>query len=151
MNRFTRTLSRTVATAAVLIASATPAFASGSGGGGGGATTSSCAGLTAAMTASVSPAGYWQVSGKTATACDSNASLDVSFTDATPADGCTLTIPTFHNATYFKYGVRPVSRYASGYIYSSGTCAGTTRTISATLVDRSTGIVYGTSSTTWNP
>ena len=153
MHRFTRTLGRSIATAAVLVASAAPAFASGSGGGGGGGgggtTSSSCGGLTAAVTASVSPAGYWQVTGKTATACDSNAGLDVVFADVSPADGCTLTIPTFHNASYFKYGVRPVSRYASGYIYGAASCVGTTRTITATLVDRFSGVVYGNSSTTW--
>lgn len=141
--------------ALAMAASGSAAMASGSSGGGavgGGSVTTPgpCGNLTVAITASVSPAGYWQASGKTETSCDSTPGLRIKFVDATPADSCTVVIPDFVNASYFKYGVRPISRYASGYIWSSPECVGSPRTINATLYSTA-GAVLSTASTTWTP
>jgi hypothetical protein len=122
--------------AAIMFAAASPAMAAGGsgGGGGGGGTTAAapkpCGNL--ALTTSLTSLGAPQVSGSTEKTCDGLTGLVIRFTDATPAAGCSLTIPDFIGATYFKYGVRPPSRYASG-IYAYGTCAGTSHSLSATL------------------
>jgi hypothetical protein len=120
-----------------MFVAASPAMAAGGSGGGGAggggataATPKSCGNLT--LTTSLSSLGAPQVSGSTEKTCDGLTGLVIRFTDTTPAEGCSLTIPNFIGATYFKYGVRPPSRYASG-IYAYGACAGTSHTLSATL------------------
>ena len=129
-----------------------PALASGgssSGGGGtvGGSVTSpaQCGNLSIGVL--LNTLGYWEATGKTATSCD-GLPVAISFSDSTPSDGCAVTIPTFFGLTYFKYGVRPPSRYASR-VYATGACSGTSRTIDATLTDRVTGAILSTASTTW--
>jgi hypothetical protein len=118
----------------VASSSAMAAGGSGGGGGGGGGTTATapmpCGNLT--LTTSLNSLGTPQVSGTTEKSCDGLTGLVIRFTDTTPAANCSLAIPDFIGATYFKYGVRPPSRYASG-IYAYGTCAATSHSLSATL------------------
>jgi hypothetical protein len=140
-----------------------PAFAAGGSGGGGGTgggtgggggaggggtvVVAPCGNLTVSV-ARNSTAGYMEAVGTTNKSCD-GLPVNISFVDATPADACTVIIPTFVGLSYFKYGVHPPSRYGSGPIYTSGSCTGTSRQIEATLYDRTTGVVISTASTTW--
>ena len=141
---------RTVlASVALVAASSAPALASGGSGGGsgGGSTTPAvCGDLTVGV--AISTTGGWQITGKTSTACD-GLPVAIRFNDATPAADCTLTAPTFFGATYFKYGVRPPSRYASTLYWYGTSCSGSSHTIDATLYDRNTGAVLSSASTTW--
>jgi hypothetical protein len=136
--------------AAIMFVASSPAMASGgSGGGGGGATATAtapkpCGNLT--LTTSLTSLGTPQVSGSTEKSCDGLTGLVIRFTDTTLSDGCSLTIPNFIGATYFKYGVRPPSRYASG-IYAYGACAGTSHSLSATL--SLNGVDLSTATTTY--
>ncbi len=146
MTRFLRTALVSVALAATASA---PALASGSGGGGGGGgstTSAACGNLTVGVT--ISTAGGWQIGGKTSTVCD-GLPVAISFNDSTPQADCTVNAATFMGATYFKYGVRPPSRYASTVYLSGNSCSGSSHTIDATLSDRNTGAVLSTASTTW--
>ena len=140
--------------AVAVLASGSAAFASGSSGGGGGATTATtvapatCGGLTVAVTQNASPA-YWQASGKTTKACDGHTEYSIRFSDVSTADSCVMGIPQFNGATYFKYSVRPMSRYASNAIYTSPECSGTIRSIHATLLNTISGAVLSEADTTW--
>lgn len=119
----------------------------GSGGGGGGSTAAApapCGNLTLAT--SLTSLGTPQVSGSTEKSCDGLTGLIIRFTDTAPVNNCSLTIPDFIGATYFKYGVRPPSRYASG-IYAYGACAGTSHSLSATL--SLNGVDLSTATTTY--
>jgi hypothetical protein len=138
--------------AAIMFVASGPAMAAGGSGGGGGAggggataaTPKPCGNLT--LTTSLSSLGAAQVSGTTEKTCDGLTGLVIRFTDTTPTDSCSLTIPDFIGATYFKYGVRPPSRYASG-IYAYGACAGTSHALSATL--SLNGVDLSTATTTY--
>jgi hypothetical protein len=135
--------------AAIMFVASSPAMASGGsgGGGGGGATAAApapCGNLT--LTTSLTSVGTPQVSGTTEKSCDGLTGLVIRFTDTAPVNNCSLLIPDFMGATYFKYGVRPPSRYASG-IYAFGACAGTSHSLSATLSVN--GVDLSTATTTY--
>ncbi len=139
--------------AAIMFVASSPAMAAvgsgGGGGGGGGATTTApkpCGNLT--LTTSLTSLGTPQVSGTTEKTCDGLTGLVIRFTDSAPTDSCSLTIPDFIGATYFKYGVRPPSRYASG-IYAYGSCAGTSHSLSATLSLNGVDLSTATTTTTY--
>ena len=139
------------------------AFASGSGGGGGGGSTRPCAILTFSivnnliLSSSVAP--YWQPNsgygaqavGSTEKSCDAIPGAVMQWTDLTGTnDGCDTSIPQFVGATYLKYGLKPMSRFDQVFYYQTGSsCVGTTRTIKATLIDKSTGAVLSTMTTVW--
>ena len=135
--------------AAVLFA-ASPALASGGSGGGGGGTGGGGGGVAApcgnlTVTTGADSVGFPQVQGTTEKTCDGLTGLVIRFEDVAPVEGCTVYIPNFYGATYFKYGVRPPSRYAS-YLYATG-CPGTSHTIKGTL--SLNGVDVSTASTAW--
>ena len=112
--------------------------------GGGGSSVATCG--TLSMTTSLTSLGAPQVSGTTDKTCDGLTGLVIRFTDLSPSADCTLTIPNFNGATYFKYGVRPPSRYASA-IFASGSCSSTSHVLSGSL--SLNGVDLGSAATIW--
>jgi hypothetical protein len=109
------------------------------------------------LSGSVAP--YWQPNlgyggqaiGTTEKSCDTIAGAVMSWSDITGTnDGCDLSVASFVGSTYAKYGQKPMSRYDQlFYYYTGANCIGTSRTIQATLTDRTTGAVLSTMTTTW--
>ena len=162
----------------LVLAGATSAFASGGsggggggggggvatgGGGGGGGSASGCTGPTSLVVANsadgIQVAPYWQpnatyyglASGKASKDCDSLPVI-IHFTDSvvTGDPACVAQIGDYRNPLYFKYGVKPPSRYESLFLYSTGSdCVGVTHSLTATMVNNTTGAVLGSSTTTW--
>jgi hypothetical protein len=148
-----------------LLAAGAPAMASGGSGGGGGAgggggggvvsAPATCGSLTVAVV--YNAAGYWQATGTTSKACDPlPIRIDIVDTTQTVVDGCltgsgTGVIGVHMSSGYFKYGLRKPSNYATGPIWLYGPCAGSARSIVATMTNSSTGAVIDVASTTWTP
>ncbi|MFM2069834.1 MAG: hypothetical protein RLZZ623_97 [Actinomycetota bacterium] len=173
--RITRTHVAALAVAvAVALAGSSAAMAAGGSGGGGGTSTGGgggggsaalpCGDLTVSInenTLGIIVPSWWQANtfyggqalGTTTKSCDTIPGLVVTFEDVTsPADSCTVTIGQFWGTQYTKYGIKPISRYASTFYYFTGAdCIGHPRTIRATMSNTVTGAVLSTATTIWTP
>ena len=92
-------------------------------------------------------------SGKASQACDSLPVI-IHFVDSviTGDPACVARIPDYGNPLYFKYGVKPPSRYESLFSYSTGAdCIGETHSVTATMVNNATGAILGSTTSTWIP
>jgi hypothetical protein len=157
-----------------LLAAGAPAMASGGSGGGGTSTGGGgggvpapapapvpvpapavCGGLTVAIV--YNTAGYWQATGTASKVCDP-LPIRIEIVDTTPTmpDGCftgsgTGVLGVHLSSGYFKYGLRKPSNYATGPIWLYGPCAGSSRSVVATMTNSLTGAVIDVASTTWTP